>query len=169
MAIVFSCTCGHPLRAKEEAAGRKTKCPHCGAVLTIPTSAAKAPAAVAAAVDVSGHAEAVPIDLAWPTIEAPGGAAHTDEAGAKDEAAAPPAPASDEPPRPSDAPKTEGIPQYKVLGQKDHSTTAKFNPLRLEEVLNEHAKKGWVVKAAVTLTVRHHLGDHDELVVILER
>ena len=173
MAIVFSCTCGRPLRAKEETAGKKTKCPHCGAVLTIPTSAAKAPAAMVAGSDMA-HTDAVPIELAWPAADPPPAAAavheaHDEAAGIKVDASATGGPAPGEPPRPSDAPKIDGILQYKVLGQKDHSTSAKFNPLRLEEVLNEHARKGWVVKAAVVVTVQSHAGDHDEMIVILER
>ncbi|MGO9468879.1 MAG: PrsW family glutamic-type intramembrane protease [Isosphaeraceae bacterium] len=37
MAITFDCGCGKSLRAKDEFAGKKTKCPGCGSILTIPT------------------------------------------------------------------------------------------------------------------------------------
>lgn len=36
MAIVFSCTCGKNLQAKDEFAGRRIRCPKCQTILTIP-------------------------------------------------------------------------------------------------------------------------------------
>jgi hypothetical protein len=39
MAIAFSCSCGKQLRAREEFAGRKIKCPGCQTVLVIPAPA----------------------------------------------------------------------------------------------------------------------------------
>jgi hypothetical protein len=49
MSIAFKCSCGRGLRANPEMAGKKTKCPGCGSILTIPAaSAAAAPAAPAA-------------------------------------------------------------------------------------------------------------------------
>jgi hypothetical protein len=41
MAIRFSCACGKELQAQEEHAGKKTKCPACGAELRIPVSSAQ--------------------------------------------------------------------------------------------------------------------------------
>ena len=35
MAISFTCACGKALKARDEHAGKKTKCPQCGAVLAI--------------------------------------------------------------------------------------------------------------------------------------
>ena len=40
MAIAFHCGCGKLLRAREELAGKKARCPQCSAVVTIPGSAA---------------------------------------------------------------------------------------------------------------------------------
>lgn len=37
MPILFPCSCGQDLRAADDLAGKRTKCPHCGAVLTIPS------------------------------------------------------------------------------------------------------------------------------------
>jgi RsiW-degrading membrane proteinase PrsW (M82 family) len=39
MSIAFVCACGKSLRAKDDFAGKKTKCPHCGAIQTIPAQA----------------------------------------------------------------------------------------------------------------------------------
>jgi hypothetical protein len=36
MPITVTCTCGQRLRAKDEDAGRRTKCPKCGGALVIP-------------------------------------------------------------------------------------------------------------------------------------
>ncbi len=36
MAIAFTCACGKALRARDEVAGKKTRCPQCGAILLIP-------------------------------------------------------------------------------------------------------------------------------------
>lgn len=44
MAIQAVCACGKPLRFKDEAAGRRAKCPACGAMLTVPGRAAAEPA-----------------------------------------------------------------------------------------------------------------------------
>lgn len=54
--LVVKCPCGAKLKAKHESAGKKAKCPHCGAALRIPP----APATVASAPHA---AEASPLDL----------------------------------------------------------------------------------------------------------
>lgn len=36
MSIQFSCACGHNLNAPDEMAGKRAKCPKCGAVISIP-------------------------------------------------------------------------------------------------------------------------------------
>lgn len=72
--------------------------------------------------------------------------------------------ASAEAPRPED-----GSRQYRVLAQKDQGFAGKFNATKLEETLNDHARRGWSLKAAVTINMPSHAGNHDELVVILER
>jgi RsiW-degrading membrane proteinase PrsW (M82 family) len=36
MAITFGCVCGKSLKAKDDLAGKKTKCPACGSILSIP-------------------------------------------------------------------------------------------------------------------------------------
>src|SRR6516165_8381092 len=42
MAIRFTCECGQELQAREEHAGRKTRCPKCGAEPIIPGATAEA-------------------------------------------------------------------------------------------------------------------------------
>jgi RsiW-degrading membrane proteinase PrsW (M82 family) len=50
MAISFTCECGKVLRARDDLAGKKARCPQCSAIVTIPGPAA--------AVDVGAMAEA---------------------------------------------------------------------------------------------------------------
>lgn len=45
MPIITSCACGKTLRAKDEFAGKRLKCPACGQVITIPTQAEEPPLA----------------------------------------------------------------------------------------------------------------------------
>jgi hypothetical protein len=176
MPVVFACTCGKPLRAKEESAGKKTKCPQCGAIITIPGGSARVatPAAPPGPDDPQG------IELAWPTVEAvPSTAtipavAATDQpssASIKIDSVSPAAGGvGGDPARPSDRPRPDdGTLQYKVLSGKDQGMTGKFNPLKLEEVLNDHARQGWSVKTASTVAIASHSGTHDELIIILER
>jgi hypothetical protein len=42
MAISFECSCGKQFTVKEEFAGKRTKCPACGAALTVPASSSSA-------------------------------------------------------------------------------------------------------------------------------
>jgi hypothetical protein len=156
--IVFGCTCGKTLRAKEETAGKKTKCPGCGAVLNIPGAAGDAPTS----------------DHAWPSVEVHQAATAAPEPPSSMAIKIDSLPAGPDAPldgvRPADRPRpADGTLQYKVLSGKDQAATGKFNPLRLEEVLNEHARQGWAVKGAATVTIASHGGNHDELIVILER
>jgi hypothetical protein len=174
--IVFQCACGNPLKAREDLAGKRTKCPKCGAMLTIPGGAKTATATASSHATAStGHLpdnpDAVPIDdLAWPTQDAPGVAgAMGGGVGGGENAAQETAAAAMEPVRPADQPKVEGVLQYKVLGQSDHSASGKFNPMRLEAVLNDHARQGWSVKGAVVINMPSHSGNHDEMIVLLER
>ncbi len=162
MAIVFHCKCGQLLRAQPDAAGKRTRCPGCSQVLTIP--AASKPAAPAPQAE---EPDPFMTELDWSALESkapiadesqrPGSgiikvdSVHTDEPAA-------------EAPRPSD-----GSRQYRVLAQKDQGFAGKFNATKLEEMLNEHARRGWSLKVAVTMNMPSHGGNHDELVVILER
>jgi predicted RNA-binding Zn-ribbon protein involved in translation (DUF1610 family) len=43
MAIKVTCSCGKKLRARDEAAGKKAKCPTCGKVLVIAATVAQRP------------------------------------------------------------------------------------------------------------------------------
>jgi DNA-directed RNA polymerase subunit RPC12/RpoP len=175
MAIVFHCECGKELRSKDDFAGKRTKCPACGAAILIPvpvkaepskTPAEKKPAP-------SPHDDPIPFD-----VDEPAGPSPT----ATLAATAPTTPAA-EPPSSLiklDAAVTgpagpviegtlvEGGHQYRVLSPKDYGVASKFNPELLEKTLNDFGKAGWSLKSAVVMSVPTHAGPHDELIVILE-
>ena len=178
MAILFHCTCGRPLKANNESAGKKTKCPGCQAVLIIPNASGK----VAAAAPVSSPAIAtsptVPgatpddpfaLSLDWSTLEtrATASASETDLERSNDRIKIDTGVAGA---ILAEIPRTEdGSKQYHVLTQKDQGFSGKFNAAKLEELLNSRARQGWELKAAVTMNIPGHGGSHDELIVILER
>ena len=70
MAIVFHCSCGRLLRSAPEAAGKRTKCPGCFQILTIPAhSEAKHAVGVLTPTGPALNEEA--IDLDWAEFEKP--------------------------------------------------------------------------------------------------
>jgi len=171
MAIVFHCECGRPLRASPETAGKKTKCPGCGHVLTIPSAQAK-PTGPALEIEEDPFAPS----LDWSTLNVlkaapkdPDSESSLSTATATVSTIKIDAAQADEA-HAEDIPRTEdGTKQYRVLGHKEQGVVGKFTPGRLEEVLNAHARNGWSLKAAVVIDMPGHSGHHDELVLILER
>jgi hypothetical protein len=159
MPILFTCKCGKPLKARDELAGKKIKCPHCGILLTAP-----APAPVPAA------KAAEPPPGAGTLLE---GAISIEELPWSEEAArvavSSPTPTDSPASGPATAPIDESEKRYKVVTTKDMGFVAKFDAGRLEEALNQHWKRGWAVRSVVRITVPAHGGMHDELVFILER
>ncbi len=173
MAIGFHCKCGRPLRASLDAAGKRTKCPGCGQILTIPSqstpeSAAPVPQIAGAPAAPATEADPLALTIDWPPADLP--RAETDlhrSSGAaiiKVDAAVADGPSQLEVPRTED-----GSLQYRVLTQKDQGFAGKFSATKLEEMLNAHARQGWCLKSAVTIQIPGHGGHHDELIVILER
>jgi hypothetical protein len=171
--IIFACQCGAPLKARPETAGKRTKCPHCGAILTIPGGVkSKVPATVASDEDLLGS------DLDWSTIEVDSKSAFASSveipATSQSSGAIPiipslamveSAPAAEVAPVVCEGP----VKQYKVLTQKEMGVAIKFDPVKFEETLNALARQGWSLKAVVTMNLPSHSGHHDELIAILER
>lgn len=166
MSINFHCECGKALKAADTMAGRKTKCPHCGATQNIPGALVRTPITDRAKAQVASHADALPVDgLDWPTADVSTFNPDPESDSLLNAVAAVPPEA-----RPSDLPKPEdGTLQYKVLTQKEHSASGRVNFQSLEVALNQHAREGWSVKSAFVMNIQGHGGSHDELVVILER
>ena len=155
MTIVFQCACGRPLRASSEYVGKKTKCPGCGQILVIPAEDPTTPAEDPFVVNLDPSApETTRPDQQDPNRSS--SAAIKLDTGYENVLA-------------SDIARTEdGSRQYHVLGQKDLGFT-KFNAVKLEEALNAYARQGWELKTAVVMNISGHGGNHDELIVILER
>ena len=59
--------------------------------------------------------------------------------------------------------------QYKVLTQKDRFFAGKFDPEKLETVINTYAAEGWIVKAATTASIPSLTGAREEMILILEK
>ena len=92
MSIAFNCSCGRTLRANPELVGKKTKCPGCGNVLTIPAAGESAPATATAANVVTcscGKRIGTKPEWAGKTIKCPACQAHVKIPGGH---AAPPPP-----------------------------------------------------------------------------
>lgn len=60
--------------------------------------------------------------------------------------------------------------EYKVITQSNGVFSGKFSPAKLEEVLNQYAAAGWMVKGMATAETRPGLGKvRQELVLVLQR
>jgi hypothetical protein len=60
--------------------------------------------------------------------------------------------------------------EYKVLTQNNGLFGGKFKPEKLETVLNDLAREGWIVVTATTSEIKQGLGKpRNELVIVLER
>ena len=59
--------------------------------------------------------------------------------------------------------------EYKVLTQRDKFFGGKFDPVKLETVINSYAAEGWAVISMATASVIALGGERDEIIIILER
>ncbi len=163
MAIEVLCVCGQFLKAKDEFAGKRIKCPHCGAGLQVPGTPAPAPAPGPAAREAIALGDG-PIPFELPTARVSEPSAPMPTAPATAATAAVTAPVATAP----QAGARQGL-EYKVIMHKDMGFTTRFDPAKLEDALNRFSAEGWGVRSAVVLNLPGHAGAHDELVVILER
>lgn len=61
------------------------------------------------------------------------------------------------------------VKEYKVMTQKDKLFSGKFDPVKLENALNNHAKEGWRVAGITSAEFPSLIRPKDEMVIILER
>jgi hypothetical protein len=59
--------------------------------------------------------------------------------------------------------------KYKVLTQKDHWSSSKFDPEKLENALNAYSEQGWRVVSCTSGDFPGLLSSRNEIVIILER
>jgi Domain of unknown function (DUF4177) len=175
MSIEVACQCGKTLKAKDEHLGLKAKCPSCGAIVDI-RIATPPRSATSEGVEIP-KARSDPPEL-------PGGFRIADlkKALAEDGLVREPETTlgdllkvlntiatsigSSSQKSPSG---TNQQREYKVITQKDKWFSGKFDPEKVEGVLNSYAKQGWVMKGVATASVPGFGGQRDEIVIIMER
>jgi hypothetical protein len=59
------------------------------------------------------------------------------------------------------------IRQYKILTSKDKVFEGKFDVQRLEDVINDHARRGWTVKSMSAPHLKGYGGVVEEVIVVL--
>jgi hypothetical protein len=59
--------------------------------------------------------------------------------------------------------------EYKVITMKDRFFSGKFDPAKLEDMLNSYASEGWTLKAATTAEIPGAFGSREEIIFIIER
>ncbi|MCW1883996.1 DUF4177 domain-containing protein [Luteolibacter flavescens] len=61
--------------------------------------------------------------------------------------------------------------EYKVISQNDKWFSGRFDPAKLQKLLNEQARQGWVVKSMCSASREGVLlgGNKDEMIILLER
>jgi hypothetical protein len=159
MSIEVACQCGRTLKAKEEHAGLRAKCPACGAILNIPQARSEPPT-IPAEISVENLEEGLKEDRlgverdatltdVWKVLNTI--ASLIGSSAAKN-------PSGDGQQR-----------EYKVITQKDQWFSGKFDPEKVEGALNSYAKQGWVLKGVATASVPSFGGQRDEIVMIMER
>jgi hypothetical protein len=166
MAIEVRCQCGRSLKAKDEHAGMRAKCPACAATIVVPKASPDPPE--------------MPDEFSLADLES-----GIDEDPAEEE---PEDPAEEEPETTltdvlnvlntiasaigsSSKNSSNGNQhcEYKVITQKDKWFSGKFDPEKVEGVLNSYAKQGWIMKGVATASVPGFGGQRDEIVIIMER
>lgn len=59
--------------------------------------------------------------------------------------------------------------EYKVVTMKDRFFSGKFDPEKLQTMLNSYAGEGWLLKATTTASIPSLTGNREEMIFILER
>ena len=164
MPIEVTCQCGKNLRAKDEHAGLNAKCPSCGVLVELRAATPARSASPdgyrledlqkALNENAAAERETSLADLlkVLNTIAA--------------SIAALSSTSSSPPPIPSGGSQQR---EYKVITQKDKWFSGKFDPEKVEGVLNSYAKQGWAMKGVATASVPGFGGQRDEIVIVMER
>lgn len=168
MAIDFECACGKKLKSKDDYAGKKTKCPVCGAVLTVPQTAAVQAAAAAAAAKSKASAAVAQAEDAPLAIDMTETSIRIEPISSGSTETAAVLPKLREP-TPAEAEYHGETRNYRVLTSKDMGFFAKFDAVKLEETLNTWASKGWNVRTVFPFTHTSHSGVINDLLVVLEK
>jgi Domain of unknown function (DUF4177) len=166
MPTVTCPTCGEKGKIAPDLIGARIKCKKCGSSFLISPPAAKAVAAAASATSAAGHTpEGIQVEgldaSTWTLSNETGVTLHAE---AKPDAVSGHHDSSAHFEASSAPVETR---QYKLLTSKDKSFEGKFDLARLEEVINLHARQGWVVKAMTLPHIKGYGGVIEETVVVL--
>jgi hypothetical protein len=159
MPIEVVCQCGKTLKAKDEHAGRRAKCSTCGATMDIPKSRT----------DLHDNSDGFRVAylqeaLTEDRVERQPETTLADVLNVLNTIATSIGDSSPKSPAVSNSQR-----EYKVITQKDKWFSGKFDPEKVEGVLNSYAKQGWVMKGVATASVPGFGGQRDEIVIIMER
>ncbi len=157
MAILWNCHCGKQLQARDDAAGKRVKCPFCDKIQLAPVPTLETSDFDVQAIRMNARGEVLPQVAAPPAYP---GAIQLDDGGGTTVTVTPLAEARDPNPH---APK-----QYKVLTRRDDWFSGDFHPDDLEQALNFYSGQGWCVRAAFVTRLTAE-APQDEVIVILER
>lgn len=157
MAILWNCHCGKQLQARDDAAGKRVKCPFCDKIQLAPVPTLETSDFDIQAIRTNARGEV--LNQAAPPPSYPG-AIQLEDGATATVSVAPLAQASD---THSHAPK-----QYKVLTRRDDWFSGDFHPDDLEQALNFYSGQGWCLRAAFVTRLAVE-SPQDEVIVILER
>jgi hypothetical protein len=160
MSIEVACQCGRNLKARDEHAGQRAKCPACGAILNVPRACPEPPA-IPTEVSLANLQEGLEEDRLGVERDA----TLTDVWKVLNTIVSLLGSATDK-----TAANGSHQREYKVITQKDKWFSGKFDPEKVEGALNSYAKQGWVLKGVATASVPGLMGgQRDEIVIIMER
>jgi Domain of unknown function (DUF4177) len=160
MPIDVACRCGKAFKAKDEHAGLRAKCPACGATVAIPKTHVDEPS-FQDGIGVSDLHEGLEEDRLGREREA----TLTDVWKVLNTIAT-----SIGASLPNSASGAGQQREYKVITQKDKWFSGKFDPEKVEGVLNSYAKQGWALKGVATASIPGFAGgQREEIVIIMER
>jgi hypothetical protein len=184
MPIDVTCQCGKSFRAKNEHAGLKSKCPNCGGIINIPKARLDSVTIPESAVNTGLRAWSQALQEPDRPAVADGVGIEDLEKGLEEDRLGSEREAtltdvwkvlntiatSLGSPLPKSASGVSQQREYKVITQKDKWFSGKFDPEKVEGVLNSYAKQGWTLKGVATASIPGFAGgQREEIVIIMER
>lgn len=172
MPYVACPACGERGKIPPTLVGARIKCKKCGISFNVAPAAAKAHVAAGAQAMPGDGAEAA-LGIAVEGLDVDAWAVTGDHSADPLKIDMQPEHAISEGHETSHAFEAHGVPalrEYKIICSRDKVFEGKFELARLEELINQHAHQGWVVRAMSTPHLKGFgEGTKEEIVVLLER
>jgi hypothetical protein len=176
MPFVACPSCGERGKIPETMVGARIKCRKCGSSFNVAPSAAKAAATAGAAVAAQGATERLEAPAHGIVVEGLDDSAWTakgdQQAGLRKEDSEGEGGTGErgEVAGAFEAHGSSEFKEYKIICSRDKIFEGKFDLTRLEEVINDFARQGWVVRAMTNPHLKGFgEGTKEEIVVLLER